>query len=379
MGNKKLAAGYVTTLLIACFLLLSTIQASASSLSPIHTTQQYEFSTNSIWQSITHFFSQAANFLTRLFGPRSSTTTTTSTVASTISSISSTSSVSTSASTTALPISIKIQTEFPYVSVSQSFTITNTTSGGVKPYAFNYSLICHGASPCSQQYLAGVRDGNTFTFTKPGNYTIKLCVAGPPVAACASTYVAVYTVLPTISSTVGPSTTTSPITTSTSTILSGYSNATCGPGNSCMSQTELASLSGAGAYSAKYTQDPAIIADWISGSSNTPSILTGNVTVLWNVSYEVSGKNPNNLTREFVGKSPIAQQIYMHYLKVNTPGFNITNATLNGLTYSYTGISNNYLNYTAFLGYKDGTFVTVVSEDHIDSNGLASIISGDIP
>ncbi len=180
---------------------------------------------------------------------------------------------------------------------------------------------------------------------------------------------------------------------------SSSTNANCGPGNYCLSQSEMASLMGGtgGNYSAVYGDKSTYLAQAFAyaGQSSTNTIaLFNNVTGVYFVGYNQTNKTAQSsssgtFTLELVLTSPNAQDAQWLYKNMingtSNGGFNATNATLGGLTYSYVGVSmppSGGVSFSESLlyGHKDNAAVFVWSFGKtIDQTSLATAISGDIP
>ncbi len=183
----------------------------------------------------------------------------------------------------------------------------------------------------------------------------------------------------------------------------GMVNATCGPGYYCLSQTEMASLLGGtgGNYYAVYgvrngTYGSRLSYEWLAAgvaNANLTAVMD-NVTGVYLVGYNQSNKTSvsngfgGTATLEFVFQGPRASWIYSKMIN-GTPStqFNVTNATINGLTYSYIGVnvstynaSQGTLQETLFYGYKDkgAVFLFSLGRD-INGTQLATKVAGDIP
>ena len=156
---------------------------------------------------------------------------------------------------------------------------------------------------------------------------------------------------------------------------------TCGTGNSCLSQSEMSALIGAGTYNAIYTNDPTTISMMYGSSGQNGTFLNGNVTAMWLIGYNhtTSGYLGSVGILEFVFQSPIARTLYAKELAADTAtSFNVTNATSNGLTYSYSGGSA-FINATILVGYKNDKLVQFLAlGKYVPEAQLVSAISGDL-
>jgi hypothetical protein len=173
----------------------------------------------------------------------------------------------------------------------------------------------------------------------------------------------------------------------TGSLPGGYSNATCGPGNYCLSKSEMASLLGGtgGNYSAVYGDKYSFLTQIFASQSsgNTTAIfnnVTGAYIIGYNQSNVTSSTKTGTATIEAVLKSNNAKWVYEQMMRNSSTSWNATNATMNGLTYSYTGAASSAFAATYFVGYKDGAAVWVLSiGSQLPQQQLATDVSGDIP
>lgn len=193
-------------------------------------------------------------------------------------------------------------------------------------------------------------------------------------------------------------TTTGSATTSTSgggnQYSAGYTNATCGPGNYCLSRSEMASTVGGtgGNYSAIYASKQTYFASIFAaaGSNANQTAVFNNITGMYLATYNqsntTSATGAGSVTLEFIFQGAHAQWIYRNLIRNESSGWNVTNATLNGLTYSYSGASvSGYggspgFASTYFVGYKNQGAVMLLSLGaKLDQTKLATAVAGDIP
>ncbi|MDE1851813.1 MAG: hypothetical protein KGH69_03965 [Candidatus Micrarchaeota archaeon] len=174
--------------------------------------------------------------------------------------------------------------------------------------------------------------------------------------------------------------------------LSGYQPAQCGSGNSCVSNSEAVSLIGSGGnYQSGYLPDFASSmakAEAVSGGNYSDYVYTNNITSLYVVVYNFTPTNssPQAYLKaksliETVFVSPHPKALYDYNLNQSFGYFNVTNATLNGLTYSYLGSNGQYgFSSSELIGYKNGEFVSFISPNaYIDPTTLATVVSKDMP
>lgn len=164
-------------------------------------------------------------------------------------------------------------------------------------------------------------------------------------------------------------------------------NSKGGPGQSYLSQVELQTIYGPGLYRASGNANATKFGDYISRNSTgtTLPFLQNNVTEYWAVDYNItSAKSVNasgTIVKPFVFEkifqSPVAKFVYDKML-VNTT-FNVTNATLNGMTYSYLTVPR-FNDTTVFVARKgnEAVIITIFGVNP-SITALAAAVNGDIP
>ena len=125
----------------------------------------------------------------------------------------------------------------------------------------------------------------------------------------------------------------------------------------------------------------------VSGQNYSDYVYTNNVSAFYLVRYNFT-TNTSNYTAvlnskdliETVIVSPHPQAIYRYNLNASFGGYTVTNATMNGLTYSYLGGSQYGINSTSMIGWKNGEVVYVIATgSYIPQQTLATVVSGDMP
>lgn len=207
----------------------------------------------------------------------------------------------------------------------------------------------------------------------------------------AATTMATTSVVQTAATTTAPATTTM----GNDTYALGYMEATCGPGMSCISQSEADALLGAGTYKAEYSDNLSAVSNELASiSSSNQSVFTNNVTATYLVTYNITGSrmfatNATNYTgpeaalTEIVLVSPKAQVLYNAMMSEETGTglkLNATNATVGGMTYSYLSENSILFTDTSLVGMKnnDITLVAVIGQP-VNVTDLATTVSGDMP
>ncbi len=158
--------------------------------------------------------------------------------------------------------------------------------------------------------------------------------------------------------------------------------ANCGAGNSCLSKSELEAMVGpVTGYNATSTTNPGAIAVLVGAKGVNSSILSGNVTEIWVVGANTTSTSPPMAVLELVYQSPVAQKIYASLLtNSGIAMYNVTNSTLNGLTYSYSGAQSQYGSGATLFGYKGNEIVYFWSiGKYVDAQTLATAIASDMP
>lgn len=153
----------------------------------------------------------------------------------------------------------------------------------------------------------------------------------------------------------------------------------CGPGKSCMSQSEMKSLLGPGIYYLVRLMN----ATAINAYPYTQNILAAqpylknNFTARWFESYSVNGTS--GLADEELYQTPVPQYLYRRLLGANASTFyNVINATLNGMTYSYN--SAPLLNSTVIVMQKNNLVgVWTVLGKKVSVPSVAAVLAGDMP
>ena len=160
-----------------------------------------------------------------------------------------------------------------------------------------------------------------------------------------------------------------------------------GPGQWIMSKSEISGLTASGgAYNSSGTINSTMLAYYSDlYVSNQSGYFAHNVTGFWFMAYDLNGtKNNNASVIEWVFSSPNAKSLYTKEVRNNTSEYNVTNATVDGLTYSYEGLNESingyYLRETVLVGYKDqGIAYVLDAGGYIPRTQLATTVAGDIP
>ena len=161
------------------------------------------------------------------------------------------------------------------------------------------------------------------------------------------------------------------------------STPTCGPSNSCIGMNDVISLiGGGGVYNSSYVHG-AELKNQLNGSQ---SIFVNNVTGAYEVSYSIIGPQQNTsyngstYLSESLFTSPHAKSLYVAGLKNFNETYEVSNATLNGMTYSYAVAHSVTSNSTVVVFWKDNaTGLVLVLGRNINPMELANTVSMDIP
>jgi hypothetical protein len=173
-------------------------------------------------------------------------------------------------------------------------------------------------------------------------------------------------------------TTSTPSTTSTAAYFNGG-----GPGQSYMSQREAATLVGQyGKYQASGTMNSTVIARMISTLPQRVSeYMSGNVTAVYQLVYFLNTTHATLSEVVYVTnpKSSAAQRFYTWLLSSSQVHFNATNATSDGMFYSYASQSMPS-NTVSIIGWKNNEVTTVaISGGSISVSALVATVAGDMP
>ncbi len=169
---------------------------------------------------------------------------------------------------------------------------------------------------------------------------------------------------------------------------SGSGSATSGnPGQVYLSQNQYAALLGTGgAYNSSGEQNASALGAYMNyiGKSNSSAAFLNNVTAAWEVGYTMNSSSSKAISLELVFQASNAKAIYTQLMNSSRSGsYNVTNATLNGMTYDYVGFPGTAYfagGSTALIGYKDNYVVFFYSlGGYASQSALASDISGDLP
>lgn len=149
-----------------------------------------------------------------------------------------------------------------------------------------------------------------------------------------------------------------------------------GPGQGYMSQSEASQLLGAGGtYNATYLSGYSASHEF----SHNASIFTNNVSAAYVASYGLNTSSSHEALLDIVFQSSKAQFLYAHAIAnaSRSSSFNTTNATVNGMTYSYLN-AGGYLQ--ELIGYKGTDLALVLVVGHpVAETQLAAIVAGDLP
>ena len=149
-----------------------------------------------------------------------------------------------------------------------------------------------------------------------------------------------------------------------------------------LTKDQFVALSGpGGTYNAtQYANSTALNAELNATPMGNSPYFWNNVISLWRASYVSSSM----LSEEFVFevRSPSEALFVYKSLLETAPSMNVTNATSDGMTYSYAyeAGSNPYTNVTGLAAYKNDYFIYFFSKgNHISPAGAAADIAGDLP
>lgn len=105
-----------------------------------------------------------------------------------------------------------------------------------------------------------------------------------------------------------------------------------------------------------------------------------NGTGEWNVIYKNTTSSGNISSIEEIIVKSTTPKIALKFFEILGTKFNVTNATMNGLTYNYASSVSGESSFTALEGYKgDYASVVLVSGKQIAQTELASAVTSDIP
>ena len=154
-----------------------------------------------------------------------------------------------------------------------------------------------------------------------------------------------------------------------------------GPGKYYMSESEVSALVGSGGvYNASGNANASIVATYVDQyDKNNSGIFTNNVTAMWIMSYDLNqSKNNTQGILEMVFQSPVAATLYAKSVS-NSTSYNVTNAAVNGLKYSYAS-SSAFFKASTLTGYKDNYMVDVIDIGGVMPQAqLASTVAADLP
>ena len=149
-------------------------------------------------------------------------------------------------------------------------------------------------------------------------------------------------------------------------------NPNCGTGLSCMNQSEVISLFGpSGTYRSYITTDPKTIYNLTNDSS---------ITEAWVVVYGNTTPKSTLLEGVFRIQNPKVKYDQILYSEASHITYNVTNATVNGMTYSAFSYPSNGT-FLSLVGYKNNELTQIIYVgSHAPSIAdLASAISVDMP
>lgn len=162
-------------------------------------------------------------------------------------------------------------------------------------------------------------------------------------------------------------------------------NPSCGPGLSCMNQSEAESLIGpGGVYNSSTSTNPAVIQQLVNAS------MAIGATQFWFVSYT---NNPSIITEAVIASSNSRQEYTQLVTRPENPyhisnhtsnGITVTsgyNYTLNGMTYSFVGNTNDTdgVSFIGIVGYKHNETAQFVGSGKLSVPAIAGVISEDLP
>jgi hypothetical protein len=165
----------------------------------------------------------------------------------------------------------------------------------------------------------------------------------------------------------------------------GIKAASCGPASYCINEPEAASLLGTGgAYNASTSTNLKLMPLALAyAPRNASGDLESNVTA-WVVQYSVKGGksqggSANLALTEEVFRTGNVESLYAQMIHHSQNTYNVTNVTLDGMTYAYEGVSINGYNSTQFVGYRNSTITYLsVSGAVLNSTVLAGIVAEDM-
>ena len=178
---------------------------------------------------------------------------------------------------------------------------------------------------------------------------------------------------------------TSNLTTNTSTV--NTSTVQNSSSSVVLSNNQMQTLLGvSGNYSITTTTGSAFAAQLnksIANTTNTYSTYYNylkNGTEEWNVIYKNTTSSGNISSIEEIIVKSTTPKIALKFFGLLGSKYNVTNATMNGLTYNYASSVSGQFSFTALEGYKgDYATIVLVSGKQIAQTELASAVTSDIP